>query len=482
MKLISLLKSLQPEEFKEFEKFLQSPFFKVSDQYLTFFKCLCKRDPSFNFKKTDLEVAYRDCFGPKSLNKPSKLYNLMSGLSKQLEQFIVVRMVLNPEGQKQERQFQQLLVTSLGIRNGGAYFRTKAQQLIDDTVAKSVLEIDDYLAIQQVHYEIYYNPDTSKLPEHTPHLQLAAQHLDLYYCMAKLRYIAELKTRERIYGIPPDLSLLDAVMEHSISTGLTDAHPLLNIYHHLVNLYVKGIEEEGFRAFMVVFNDIFHLLNRVDQGEVLRHLINCGIYLVNRNCPVRVELLSLYKLAIKANLLLNGGRITHFSFNNIVNLASSQKEFAWVASFIDQFGPFLEESKSQATIDMAKASLYYSQGQLDRAQTCLSAEIFQTVGLDFMGRELLIKIAFDRYILLSKDYDFLIAQLNSYERYIPLQPVSLEKRKAELNWVKFVRKMAVLKFDLVEVPEPKKALLRKKLKPLQPVVLKAWLEDKIEVL
>ena len=67
MKLSSLLQALHPDEYKDFEKFLQSPFFKASEQYLKYFKCLCKYYPGFELEKADLQAAYKRCFGPDSL-------------------------------------------------------------------------------------------------------------------------------------------------------------------------------------------------------------------------------------------------------------------------------------------------------------------------------------------------------------------------------------------------------------------------------
>jgi len=478
MKLLTLLKSLHSEEYKEFEKFLSSPFFKASEKYLTFFKCLCKYYPSFDLKKEDLETAYGRCFGPQSYND-TKLYNLMSGMSRQVEQFMVVRMVWSPDD-PQPSLFDHLLIKSLSRRNMGSYFRKEARHLIAETLERPQKTVDDFLFLNQLHQEIYFNPDTSKSEEAPPHLKLAAEYLDLHYCIAKLRYAAEMKTRERIFSSRYETPLLDEVLEHPAMADWVEAHPLLAINHSLVNLYQKGVDETGFRELMALFVGKYTMLSKVDQSVLLPHLINCGAYLLSRDAAVEVELLSLYKLAIQANVLLDGNRITHIAFLNIANLAGICKEFDWAHAFMEQFSPYLEESKRQPSVDLTKAGLYYNQGRLDEAQTCLKPELFQIPLFDVIARSLLVRIAFDRYVLYGKDYEFLSSQINAFERFVQTKDLSTEKKEAELNWIKFVRKMVSLKFELVHVPESKKDELRKNLKQLQPVRIKKWLEQGIE--
>ncbi|MFN0174964.1 MAG: hypothetical protein ACKVU0_09980 [Saprospiraceae bacterium] len=481
MKLLILLKSLQPQEQKDFEKFLQSPFFKASEQYLKFFRYLCKHHPLFELGKAELQTAYKHCFGQQSLTE-SKLYNLLSGLSRQIEQYLVLRMVIAPDDANDDHFHNQLLVKSLGMRNLGAYFRTEAQTLIEKTANLPLKGADDYLALHQLQHQIYYNPDTPKYVEHPPHLQLASEHLDLYYCISKLRYAAEMKARERILDVRYEIPLLDLVLAHTAAPELQDAHPLLAVYHRLVSLYLEEVDEPGFQDLMRVYANHLHLLPRIDQTILLRHLINCGISLYARNVEVEAELLSLYKLAIETDTLLDGKRLTDSSFINVVHLATLCKEYDWAKAFISKFSPYLEDSKRQPSIDLAMSSLYYALGKLDEAQECLKYTIFHIPSFELLGRLQLLRIVFDRYIFHGQDYEFLIAQIKAFERYLQVKHLTAAKKEGYLNWVRYLRKLALVKFEMVEVPVLKKATLRKKLNKLQPLVAKKWLEERIDKL
>jgi hypothetical protein len=479
MKLPTLLKSLQPEEYKDFEKFLQSPFFKASEQYLKFFRVLCASHPQFDLNKTDLEQAYRRCFGAQALND-SKLYNLISGLGKQIEQFLVVQSVLNPGHKPGHSMYEQLLVKALGARNMGAYFRAQAQRFIEEVDGLQSKTVDEYLALSQMHLQVYYNPDTPKFQEDPPHLQLAVSHLDLYYCLSKLRFAAEMKARERILNVSYPMPLLEAVLEYSANPALLQENPLLEVYHQLVSLYQAGIDEQGFRLLKQLFLDEFPLMPKMDQRLLLRHLINCGVILLTRDSAVESDMLTLYKRAIDADMLLDGQRITHLSFINISNLAVLCKEYDWWQGFVDRYAPFLEDNKRQPTLDLAFAGLYYQQGLLDNAQTRLTPEIFSMSSLDIHARGLLIKIVFDRFVQSGNDYEFLLTQLSAFEKFVQGKQLTPEKKDAQLNWAKFVRRIATTKFEQVKMSEPKKASFRQKLHQLQPIISKNWLLERID--
>ncbi len=479
MKLPTLLKALQKEEHKEFVKFLQSPFFKASEQYLKFFRHLCKHHPRFEVERTDLEAAYRQCFGQQSLTE-SKLYNLLSGLGRQVEQYLAVKMMLNPNGKDESQLQRELLVRSLGQRNMGAYFRAEAKRLIDELSALPAKALEDYLTLEQLHHLVYFNPDTPKYKEHPPSLPLAMEQLDLYYCIAKLRYAAEMMARERLFQVRYELPLLEAVLEKTAAPKLLETHPLAALYNRLVHLYLQGVGEQDFRALRLLFIEKFPFLPKADQREMLHHLINSGIALIAKDCELHNEILSLYKMAIEADMLLDGNRITNPTFANIVMFAALCKEFDWAKAFMHRFSPYLEAGKRQPVIALSESSLYYHQGMLDKAQSSLIAETFMLPAFDIVARGMLLKILFDRYVREGKDYELLNAHLNAFEKFVNIKQLTEEKKNAQLNCIKFVRKMTAIKFEMVDVPEVKKKSLRAKLKQLKPIVSKKWLEESIE--
>jgi len=481
MKLTSLLKALKADEHKEFEKFLQSPFFRANEQYLAYFRCLCKRHPDFEVGRTELEASYRACFEKQVLTE-SKLYNLMSGLSGHLEMYLSVKQVLTQNGNGNNALQKELFAKSLGERNMGAFFRMEAERQIQEKESLLTKTLQDYHTLEQLHQLVYFNPDTPKYSPNSDSLPQALHYLDLHYCIAKLRYVAEMKMRERLFQVRYDLPMLQAVLAMTSAPELMQSHPLAGIYNRLVNLQMQDFDEAGFRNLSAFFIENRHLLPRDDQQFVLRHLINYGIALASDLIEVQREMLQLYKLAIEADMLLVSNRITIGAFVNIVALATKCKEFDWAWDFIHQFSPYLEENRRKAAVDLASANIHYSLGNLDEAQSNLTVDVFMVAGFDIVARGLLLKIAFDRYVLFGKDYDFLLSHIKAFEKYVNAKQLTQEKKNAQLNCLKFVRKMVVTKFMNIKVTKVEKESLRTKLAVTQPIALKDWLSERIEQL
>lgn len=480
MKLPILLKALQPEEHKDFKKFLQSPVFKASEQYLKYFNDLCKHHPDGQMDKADLQAAYERCFGAKAFND-TKFHNLTSGLGKQIEQFFVLRMVVSPDD-KQNALYDELLVKALGKRNMGTYFQKEAQALTEEINESLLLTTDNFLALHQLYQEIYFNPDTPKAKDRPSYISLAEEYLDLFYFSSKLRYAAEMKTRERIYHFQYKYPMLEPVLDYCKTPEILEAHPLISIYFHLVQFYQQGVDEAAFRTLLKLFHDRFEELSPVDRITLLPHLINCGSSLLKEDISVEQELFTLYKMELDSGAILVGKRITHITFINIIGLACTNGALVWAKEFIRQFEPNLEERIRLPTVSLANACLHYEEGSLDEAHSCLIPEIFQVSLLDLIGRRMLVRIFFDRFYPAGKDRDFLLDQIDSMERYIRNQSISVRKQNSELNWVKFVRKMVNAKPDNARIPEAQKIKLKEFLKDLKPVTQKRWLYDKIDLL
>ncbi len=481
MKLLTLLHGLEAEEHREFEKFLQSPFFRKSPTHLAFFKYLCKHHPAFVMERADWETAYKRCFGKQSFSD-QKLYNLLSALSHSVEDFMTVKMALTENGSHDSHHRRELLVKALGMRNMGEHFRSEIRHLMDETAARPVKEAKDYLSLQQLHEQFFFHADTPKYTPDAPDLRSAMDNLDHYYWLQKLRYLAEVKTRERIFGSTGDFPPAAEALEKTADPALQESHPLIAIYHRLVRLYCEGVNETGFRALKALFLEKFELLPPGEQRTLLQHLINCGIYLSGQDFPVEAESLELYKKAIEAGMLLTDGRLTDTAFTNVVATAAICGEYQWARTFIGEFSPYLEDDIQPFAISLTASCLHYYQGELDKAQTFLTAGLFSTPTYGIRARGLLLKIAFDRFVMKGKDYDFLVSHLKAFEKYVKNRQWSEAKKLAWSNYIGFVRKMAALKFARVNVSQQEKQALHSKLERLQSMDSRRWIVEKINSL
>lgn len=477
MKLLSLLKALDPSEHKDFEKFLKSPFFSESEHCLTFFKYLRKRYPDFDLEKTDVEAAYRKC-SAKQTPTESKFYNLTSHLSHLLENFFLVGQALDGNGDA-SRPRRERLATALARRNAADYFQAEAQRLIDEIEKKQLKDAADFEALQRVYHALYFHPDISQIHAGAPDLEGAFDHLSLYYFMSAYRLLAEMKTRKNLVPDQLQTPLERLILEQTADPVLQAKHPLIHIYRRLVKLLDEPSDEAGFRALKTLFLANFDLISSLERRYLLKHLVNYGALLARQRYPVQAELLDLYKKTIEAGALLVAGRLTYVAYLNIANLSISTGDQAWGERFAKEFAPFLEENLRHCVSKYAQALLHYSNDDLEAAHEQLDSSVF-VAPIILECRCLLIKIAFDRYVRLDKDKEFLFSSLKSYEKHLTRQEMAQEKKDAYLNFVRFARKLARKKSSTSKISDSNKLRLKDKLKKMKTIIASKWLEERID--
>ncbi|MBK8567191.1 MAG: hypothetical protein IPN76_28670 [Saprospiraceae bacterium] len=484
MKLLTLLKALRKEEYRDFEKFLQSPFFKASDQYLTFFRYLNKQFPTFELEREGLEFAFRSCFGAKSFTE-TKLYNLMSGMSKQVEQYLAIQLVLNQDERNGLSLQRYLLVKALGERNMSSYYRAAAEELVALTESLQAKSSDNYLAIYLLNRDYYFNPDTPKHLDQQPALQSATDSLIIHFCISFLRLVAEMHVRGRSIKGLPDLSrlVLDAVLAYTDHVSIRDKSPLAAIYNSLVKMYHNGVSEHGFRDIKELLVENFDQLPKQEQRLLMSHVINSGISMYASEANVNQELLSLYKLAITYNALLEGNRITHIAFFNIAATAAYCSEFDWALEFVAEYRKFLEFDKELSAVSLSKALVCYENGNLENARSFFDNVVFRTSGFEMIGRLLHLKITFDNYLKDADEFQFLSHTLSTFERYVKeKQSLTFDKKETILNFIRFVNHLTKERTSNPNLPMKAKTRLRKKLDGIPYIVSRDWLHKRIDSL
>lgn len=500
-KLPGLLKALITSERASFLLFLRSPFFNSNESYCIFFKRLCERYPqTFGQDDYDWEAVYKKAFPKRDFNT-HKLDTLLPALARLLELFFAVKEAFLgsvpedkraypktkessnyslPAGLLAERQLRNFQSLAFGKRNMFHLFQDETDWMINSLNSEPVKDTVDYLTLHQLHHRLYFHPDTFKFNTGASNLESAMVNLDFYYFLNKLHYIAEMKTRERIFDVQHQVQLMDEIMERTSDPGLLETHPLIAIYHKLVQLYYAGINEAAYQELMEMFLEKLQYFSQAEQRMLMQHLINYGIFINEQHGQVEAALLALYKKGMETGILVNDDRLTDGAFTNIVFTAALCGDYSWAETFIHKFAPRLENSKRLNAVALAESCLWYARGELDKAHSRLLDVDITIPSYDIRAKGLLLKIAFDSYVKKGKDYEYLVSYLASYEKYVQSRPLWGEKKLAFLNLIKFIRKLAKLKFVKVQVSQNQKHDLLKTLERLQPLISKNWLVQKIE--
>jgi len=193
-KLIKLLKSLSPEEFKPFYKFIRSPFSTSSKDLLKLFDYLRKYYPNFSEHLIEKERIFKLLF-PGQTYSDIKLRNLMRKLSRLVEDYL-----LYLETDKNDFIRNMRLKEIYGKRNIYDLFEKSSKDLIEKVEEQAYRGADYYKNLYLLNQDFYFHPQTKKQGDAANFIKAALENLIHNFAITQSRLVCELKSREVMFS------------------------------------------------------------------------------------------------------------------------------------------------------------------------------------------------------------------------------------------------------------------------------------------
>jgi hypothetical protein len=228
---------------------------------------------------------------------------------------------------------------------------------------------------------------------------------------------------------------------------------------------------------IALFTTLLPTINRREQQNILHHLINHCVRLINRGVTRhRQELFELYRLGIENDLLIENNRITEIAFSNIVAVGASLQAFDWTRGFIDRYAGFLKEETREDVKALSLALWYFHHKLYGLAEHALLGHGFSDLLNLLKSRCLLIRTYFEQFLLDHTNYFFLIDQIEAFEKFIRRnKQMAKDKTTTYLNFLKLTKKLAQKRFNKEDG-----SALKQQLAAMPAVSHREWLVEKME--
>jgi len=215
-KLIRLIKILSAKELKELKDWLASPWCKKNKYYLPFYAIICQAAPKFAEESLLKETVFEQLYKDKNY-KNAIFNNLILSLTKEVQRYLSF---LYSQQSKEEQS--QLFRKALLDRNAIALYETTAQSQIKQVALQSAKSAEDYLRLNRLHQELYFQPSGHfRYQEDAPHLVAANEYLDAFYLLEKYKYLHESAARTKILKITkPSLLQVDIALLEELQCQL----------------------------------------------------------------------------------------------------------------------------------------------------------------------------------------------------------------------------------------------------------------------
>ncbi|PHI19923.1 hypothetical protein CEQ90_10250 [Lewinellaceae bacterium SD302] len=346
-----LLATFSTEELNRFELFLASPYFNRKPGLLLLFRnnYRCDTDGGMGEKEKVQDRLER-----------SELLALA-------EKFLILEARQSDFGPLQDqmllREIARKRVQPLRVKQAGK----RAAKILSDT--------PDGTTRARLAYELEWEDTAAKLNNRRLQIEEANATRRLQersFLLEKLRLACESVSTQAIDpGLLED-GLLPTVLNYlEASPELLTKDALLSTYLYCYRSLIDANDHQSFERLLYLLSKPTYF-DPAETGSLLLLAINACIRRINQGqSDAANAAFELYSIGLESGYLLTAGKVSRFTFSNVVVLALKAGDYARAGAFIDRYAAKLEKSVAQSTEALNRARLAYEQGQLPQAMNFL---------------------------------------------------------------------------------------------------------------
>ncbi len=470
-KLTATIQTFSQAEFNEWKKFLLSHFFNTDTNLLKGYEVIAKYFPALDSPKFTKEKIYAKVFPGLPWND-AKWRNLSSKLVKTLEMYLSV-------SELKSNQFEQkkLLVKSLGKRNLYPIFEKEIRSLnqeLSQSIPQDLSTLLDQALLNQLLYD---HPLTDKVGNFEL-LNTSKKQMEDYYYSQQIRWSCEKLVLNTMRKRDDE----NKAPEATAKLPTTEKPLSLQLYQAINNFLDNGTIEDYLNSKFFFLENIENF-TLADQKFGLLHLINFGIRQNNLgHHSYSEDIFGLYKKGIEHHLLLNQGRMTQTTFNNVVANAAALGHFDWAKDFIEGFERYLSPNIRENARVIALANLYFQQKDFSTVIDLLIHFTPSSLTKLLIAKTLLLRSYFEFFLSDHSYFELLLAYTLSFDKLVKRKKSMPQKRITGcLNLSASIRKMSKVIIEKKWDTEIKNAFLEEA-KNQDMLIGKKWLVEKIKSL
>lgn len=471
-KLIKILKSLSKEEFIQFRKLLQSPFFVSKDLPLKLYDSIRPYYPDFTSTLLTKERIFIKVFPDRAYND-SKMRAMMLRLTQLADDFLVWRQI-----KSKENNYQKTLIKAYSERPLFEYYQKDRKRFIGQMNQQPYRDLDYYQDLFDLHQDYFYHPQRQKFDLKDTTLEQMIGCFDEQFMLAKLRFGVEMRNQERLFRKQINVPFLETVLEHIQSHN---NNIVLQLFHQLYQV----LSSEGFEHFQALEELFFPNLEKLGLEDTQLIYFYCLNYIVRKVNEGRGEFSSKafewYRFGLKDDLLIQDGLISEISFGNVVIYGCREKKFDWTKSFMLEYEERLRSQNPKDVIQYNLGLWHFYKGELEEAFSVLNRFEFH-FSLQLQVRMTSLRILFEQFLISRSFYDLVRTYSKAFLKYLNRSDKYSESVSNSVkNTIETINTLSKKIMD-GEKKEKIEKWINRRLNSGKKIVLKNWILEKIDEL
>lgn len=464
-KLIQVLKTFSRKELSEFKLFYRSPYFNKNDRLTRFIDQVMLASPGFSDKKVAKKRIYQSAF-PGEKFEDLRMRHMVSDGLKLVERFLVHNRL-----EENEDEHWLTLVEAYQERNLEKHFQGVYKKIENILDKRDLRNLDYYFNRYRVEAEMYKLMNESGTRASDVKLQQAADNLDVFYLINKLKFCCVILAFQGLVPIQHKLLLMEEILEH-LKKNNYDHIPAIAIYYQILMTMLKSEEESHFYKLKKLLKAHSGMFSLNEARDFYHFALNYCIKKLNQgNDKYLKECFELYKETLDKKIIFEQGLLSPWNYKNIIAIGLKLGEFDWVEKFIYGYKERIkaEYRKNAYTYNLAK--LFFYRGDYQNVIKLLQQVDYEDIFYALDSKATLIKTYYE-----VDEVDSLFSLLESFKVYLNRNKMITDLYKTNyLKFIKYVRKLVhVNPVDKEEVEK-----LKQEVEANKDFADASWLEEKV---
>ena len=439
-KLITLLRCFGKQELKQFELFLQSPYFNQSEKLVKFFRLIEPHAPLFDSPKLEKEKLYIGLHGKGKYND-STMRELISEMFKLSKAFLAHEGLKQDELQASAIRFKWLFANHLD-KLVDAELETRNSLLEDCTE-----HFEDYYFHRWLHDQHQFETTTERV-QSSEHKLLKT--FDVYRHVHSLNRDFLLKSfanhnylfaLSRIYKFELEETMIDhvvAMAEHYINKG----DIVFDISFSITQLG-RTFDEKYF----VQLKDMF-LKN--DKSVPRAVMMEAGVGLENfavkkireGDIKYNYETMQIYRFEIENNYCLSNNTLNYTYYLNVAARGTDTGDLDWTDNFIETYKENLKQELREDCYKCAKAHILFGRRKFKEALVMALSSNIPFFVYKILTRMLVARAQYELGML-----NELFIELETYRYHLKDEKLTEERRQHFQLFSLMLKQLGELKGD-----------------------------------
>lgn len=460
--LYQLLSALSPSERKQACLWVASPLHNRREDLLRLVQFLCKKLRQ-KTPKMSRELTFAAIF-PGQAYSDQLLRLSCSRLLKCLEEWLSWRQLQTQplaKGQALLEAFRELDLPQHFQRQR----RSQGQKLVQSELRHHAFHLQRYQLEQEVYHWESHEGRGKPL-----NLQEQEVALQTFFISSKLRLACLTISHERVTNLQYQLSLLPEVLRLSQEEPYYN-EPAISIYRFIFEMYQAADTVEVYRQYGRLLYRHFLQFPKTERRDLLLLGINyCIRQINNKGTSFLREAFELYKQGLEADLLLEDGWLSNFTYTNIAILSIKLGELSWGEQFIQQYHLQLAPAQRASIFALNAARLAYA--KKDYRQALLSLHHFDD--RDFI-HQLSAKIIQLKVYYETSDFQLLAAHIKNTRAFLRRVKDASYHKEIYVNIFSLTDQL----MRLAPYDKNKHQALRQQIESTNPLTEREWLLEQL---